>query len=576
MTERRAADNQGPNRVRGEAGAATAPGTGDDASRPDLVGSVLAGRYRIVEKLGEGAMGAVYLGEHLKIGRMDAIKVLRGSLAGDQEAIARFVRGARNVSAVQHPNVCVIYDFSDTDDGDRFLAMEFVAGESLRELLEREGALPLERAVDIACQAAEGLQAAHEAGIVHRDLKPANLMIARARNGRDQVKVVDFDIAKSASGGEEIEVTRLGFVIGTPEYMAPEQLIGDRVDGRSDVFALALVLVRMLTGALPYRAESTQDMMVQRLTGSPMTLAELKPGADFPARLQAALDRALARKPEDRFASAADFAREIAATLPTRDGPRTAAGPVVGTESVPAGSGRSEIPETRLSVPPGAELSAPRGAETRGFRAAPLATAATLLLLLAAGAGWLLLGGIGAPVEEPASVATVAQPGTSATADRGSLESHVNLADSPADTGLEPTGVAPAAGEGARQPQTTPAPPGERVGSVPADPVPRRSDLTAEQASAALLRQLDLLGDDPAIRAPRRVLQAVRDTATLVWRLGDAGARDRAFAAYVLGSAWLASEDPAQCVTWLERALTLRPDGPGFQELLASCRRQSP
>jgi hypothetical protein len=575
MTERRGAGDRGSDRLKGRTASATVLAAGDDASPPDLVGSVLAGRYRIVEKLGEGAMGAVYLGEHLKIGRMDAIKILRGSLAGDQEAIARFVRGARNVSAVQHPNVCVIYDFSDTDDGDQFLAMEFVAGESLRELLEREGALPLERAIDIGCQAADGLQAAHEAGIVHRDLKPANLMIARARDGRDQVKVVDFDIAKSATEGEETEVTRLGFVIGTPEYMAPEQLIGDRVDGRSDVFALALVLVRMLTGALPYRAESTQDMMVQRLTGSPMTLAELRPGTEFPVGLQVALDRALARKPEDRYASAAEFAREIAATLPTRDGPRTTAGPVVGPESAPATAGRAEVPETRLSVVPAAEPGTRRAA-TRGVRAVPMAAAATLLLLLAAGTWWLMLGEVDEPVEEPASVATAAEPGAAAPAIHGSLDSEVDLPGS-TYAGREPTEAAPAASEGVRQQTTAALPaPGQRVDEAPSDLAPRRGGLTAEQASAALLRQLDLLGDDPAIRVPRGVLQAVRDTATLVWRLSDAGARDRAFAAYVLGSAWLAAEEPGQCVTWLERALTLRPDGPGFQELLASCRRQRP
>src|SRR5512144_1266830 len=166
------------------------------AEATDLVGQILAGRYRILQKLGEGAMGAVYLGEHVRMGRKDAIKVLRGPLASDAEAIRRFTRGARNVSAVHHPNVCTVYDFSDTAEGITFLAMELITGESLRDLIEREGALPVERAVAIAKQTADALQAAHDAGIVHRDLKPANIMLMRDRVGGDVVKVVDFDIAK--------------------------------------------------------------------------------------------------------------------------------------------------------------------------------------------------------------------------------------------------------------------------------------------------------------------------------------------------------------------------------------------
>src|SRR6185503_19217270 len=188
----------------------------------DLTGQVLSGRYRIIAKLGEGAMGAVYLGEHLKIGRRDAIKVLRAGIAGDAEAIARFTRGARNVSAIRHPNVCTIYDFSDTADGQQFLAMEYVQGETLKDILDRERRLEPQRALDIAAQVADALQAAHDVGIVHRDLKPGNIMVERRIDGSDGVKVVDFDIAKGPSESEGAEVTRLGFVVGTPEYMSPE------------------------------------------------------------------------------------------------------------------------------------------------------------------------------------------------------------------------------------------------------------------------------------------------------------------------------------------------------------------
>jgi serine/threonine-protein kinase len=284
----------------------------------DLVGALLAGRYRVLRKLGEGAMGAVYLAEHLNIGRKDAIKVLRDNLANDPEAIARFLRGTRNVSAIRHANVCAIYDFSQTEGGLRFLAMEYVEGPTLKEVLDREGTLPVERAVDIACQVAAALDAAHGAGIVHRDLKPANIMLVRGKAGADVVKVVDFDIAKGPEGGEE--VTRLGFVIGTPEYMSPEQLMGEPLDGRSDVYSLGLVLFRMLTGTLPFHAEGTQDIMIARLTSAPMRLDEARPGTGFPEALQHALDRALQRKPADRQEDAEQFAHELRAAVPTAPG----------------------------------------------------------------------------------------------------------------------------------------------------------------------------------------------------------------------------------------------------------------
>ncbi len=220
------------------------PGRGPADAGDYQIGSVIAGRYRIVKLLGKGAMGAVYLGEHLRIGRKDAIKVLQTSLERDSTSIARFTRGARNASAIRHPNVCTVYDFGETEEGLAFLAMEYVDGESLSDLLKREGALPLERAGDILCQVGDALSAAHAAGIVHRDLKPANVMLAKRHDGSPLAKVVDFDIAKGSVEGEGDEVTRLGYVVGTPEFMSPEQLTGDRLDGRSDVYSMGVLLFR--------------------------------------------------------------------------------------------------------------------------------------------------------------------------------------------------------------------------------------------------------------------------------------------------------------------------------------------
>src|SRR5690606_26478456 len=209
-------------------------------------------------------------------------------------------REAANASSIAHPNVAAIYDFGETPDGLIYLAMEYVEGEPLRPILERSRALPPARAARLVRQVADGLDAAHALGIVHRDLKPDNIMVGRDRDGLDLVKVVDFGIAK-ASGAEAQQVTRTGLVVGTPEFMSPEQLAGDPVDGRSDVYALGLVACTMLTGMHPFPSETIADTLVQRLTSPPRRLAELRPEVAWPPAVQVALDRALARRPTERF-----------------------------------------------------------------------------------------------------------------------------------------------------------------------------------------------------------------------------------------------------------------------------------
>ncbi len=280
------------------------------AEGTSLIGSIVQHTYHIIEKLGEGGMGAVYLGEHVKMGRKSAIKVLTESLAQDHEAIARFNREASNASRINHPNVCGIYDFGETEEGLIFLAMEYIEGESLTEMVQREGPLGPYRAATIVHQVGSALQAAHDLEIVHRDLKPDNIMITRARDGSDVVKVVDFGIAKAMGGEEGQKVTRTGLVVGTPEYMSPEQLSGDKLDGRSDTYSLALVLFRMLTGRLPFEAHNAQEVMIKRLTDDPLRLNDAMDGANFPARLQQVLDRALQRMPGDRYSSAEEFTRD--------------------------------------------------------------------------------------------------------------------------------------------------------------------------------------------------------------------------------------------------------------------------
>ncbi|HKW42309.1 MAG TPA: serine/threonine-protein kinase [Gemmatimonadales bacterium] len=344
----------------------------------DLVGQVVADRYHVVKKLGEGGMGEVYLAEHVKMGRRSAIKVLSPSMAHDTEAVARFNREAANASRISHPNVCAIYDFGETSEGLIYLAMEFVEGEPLTDLLERQHALPPARAVGIALQVADALQAAHDLGIVHRDLKPDNIMVTRGRDGADVVKVVDFGIAKAVGGGDTQKVTKTGLVVGTPEFMSPEQLSGDPLDGRSDVYSLGLVLFKMLTGKLPFEGTTVQDTMVKRLTEEPTTLADARPDLRFPPGLQATLDAALTRSPVDRYQSAAKFAHDVAAVLGV---PRAAA---------------AALPPTRADADARTELL--RRSTSSGAPPLARSTPAKRRSLVPVVIGVVVLGGAGAAV----------------------------------------------------------------------------------------------------------------------------------------------------------------------------------
>ncbi len=276
----------------------------------DLLGTVVAGTFHIIKKLGEGGMGQVYLAEHVKMGRKAALKVMNPGMNQDPDAIARFNREAANASRLNHPNVCAVYDFGETPDGLIYLAMEFVEGQSLTALIEKTGSLPAPRAASIIHQAADALGVAHDYGIVHRDIKPDNIMIAKGRDGSDLVKVVDFGIAKASSSDAQ-KVTKTGLVVGTPEYMSPEQLAGDVLDGRSDIYSLGLVAFNCLTGTLPFPSKSAQEAMIMRLTDKPKTLAEMKPEVSWPAELQTVLDKALARDASDRYQNAPEFGRDI-------------------------------------------------------------------------------------------------------------------------------------------------------------------------------------------------------------------------------------------------------------------------
>ena len=268
-----------------------------------FVGRVLAERYHMLKRLGEGGMGRVYLAEHVKMNRQCAVKVMNSTLVNDDESAQRFAREASNAARIIHPNVAAVFDYGESD-GVVYLVMEYVDGEPVNRILERETVMTPNRAVDIARQVAEALVSAHELGIVHRDLKPDNIIIAPAKNGREVAKVVDFGIAKAVEEGPNESLTRTGLVIGTPEYMSPEQLLGDPVDARSDIYSLGCILYQMLTGRRPFDEPTREQMIKRRLTEKAPHPRDLVPS--LPKTLDLVVARMLARSPRDRYGTAAE------------------------------------------------------------------------------------------------------------------------------------------------------------------------------------------------------------------------------------------------------------------------------
>src|SRR4029077_7945692 len=312
--------------------------------------------------------------------------VMNPSMVHDPDAVARFNREAANASRINHPNVCAIYDFGETPNGLIYLAMEFIEGEPLTDVIEREGALPLSRATPIFLQTADALQAAHDLGIVHRDLKPDNIMVSRRKSGGDMVKVVDFGIAK-AIGGDQAgqKVTKTGLGLGTPEFMSPEQLSGDAVDGRSDLYSLALVLYRMLTGKVPFEATSVQEIMIKRLTDEPTTLAAARRDLSFPAGLQPVLDTALARTPLERYQTVAKFAADVAAVTGA-----PSEGAVPHTRSRGDTEGKTQLLDTTGGGPT-QRISAQKPASAKRRSLIPVAIG--VVVVLTGGGAWMALRG---------------------------------------------------------------------------------------------------------------------------------------------------------------------------------------
>jgi tetratricopeptide (TPR) repeat protein/TolB-like protein len=264
-------------------------------------GTLIAGRYRIRQLVGLGGMGVVYRAHDEELGVEIALKVLRPDLGSDPRIMERFRSELILARQVTHRNVVRIHDIGE-HEGLRFLTMRYVEGRSLREILERDGRLEVERAVRIVRQVAEGLAQAHEAGVVHRDLKPANLLI----DAQGDAFITDFGVARSVT---QAGVTREGAVVGTPDYLSPEQITGEPLDGRSDLYALGILLFEMLSGELPFRAGSSSEMLAQRLSGRPRDLSET--GVRVAPGIRAVIRRCLERNPSRRYPSASALIADL-------------------------------------------------------------------------------------------------------------------------------------------------------------------------------------------------------------------------------------------------------------------------
>ncbi len=267
-------------------------------------GTIVAGRYRVEKLLGEGAMGAVYLVEHVHMRKRFALKVLLSEARENPEIVARFEREAIAAAHVDHPNVVAASDFGTTEDGAFFLVLEYIEGESLRDLVER-GPLPLRRVVDIALQIGAALGKAHGMGIVHRDLKPENVMLVPREGEPDLVKVLDFGIAKVPSRDAKA-LTAVGAIFGTPEYLSPEQAVGQTVDARADLYSFGIILFELLAGKRPFDCEHVMGYLAAHLNTPVPPIAEIAPEIRVPPAVEAVIRQMLAKVPEDRQATVKD------------------------------------------------------------------------------------------------------------------------------------------------------------------------------------------------------------------------------------------------------------------------------
>jgi len=422
-------------------------------------GATIRGKYRILEKLGAGGMATVYKARHLRFEEVWAVKVISEQCLAEPALVERFQREAAIARRLRHENAVAIHDVDETEDGRPFIAMEFVAGRNLRAVLASEGPFAPARAIGVVAQVADALAAAHALGIVHRDIKPDNIMLC----ANDRVKVLDFGIARLAAEARTT-LTRTGSVMGTPDYMSPEQamgLPGEKIDARTDIYSLGIVMYELLTGELPFQSETPTGMLLQHIQAIPQAPHLKRPELNIPTALSEVLLKALAKDPAERFSSVQAMAAALraAAGAPARVA-TAAAAPDAGLR--PTVIARP-VEATRPAVRP---LPPPESGSGWGVPLGPMAVLGVILVFAAAGVGYYLFG-------RPRGVVET-QPTQSQPLERDKAEpkpAPTQSASEPAQPVSKPTGLADATKPSAAPTERQSASQGPNAGN-PAGPDP--------------------------------------------------------------------------------------------------------
>jgi len=369
----------------------SSPPRASDSGAPEElpIGTVVGGRYEVNGVLGKGGFGVVYDAKHVELETPVALKVLRRRLTEDARLFGRFQQEARSSAAIGHPNIVQVFDLGKDEHG-AYIAMEKLEGEELADRLERDHPLPEALVARIGAEVADAMAAAHERGVIHRDLKPQNVFLARVGRRDDMAKVIDFGIAKLLHRVEG-DLTQTGQLFGTPRFMAPEQLRGAKnVDERVDVYAIGALLYRALTGAYPYDGETYPELLLQIMSDTPPPISRFRP--DLTERMAEIIDKAMAKRPDDRFANAGELAEalyEHAETAPT-DAPTDLPEPVARPDRIEASTG--PLSEERGAQP--AEAERPPTAATGSRRSGLLVAGGALALGIAAVAAFVVWSGL--------------------------------------------------------------------------------------------------------------------------------------------------------------------------------------
>ena len=285
---------------------------------PFIGRDILDGQFQILQKIGSGGMGAVYKALQPAMNRMVGVKILHPKLANRKDLVSRFRREARAMSHLSHPNTVKVFLYGELEDGSLYIVMEFLDGKNLNQAVRAEGPFPMERALPILIQVCGALDEAHRQGIIHRDLKPENIFLCQQAGIKDYPKVLDFGLAKVTEREMRpgsVILTQEGMVFGTPEFMSPEQAQGKVLTAASDIYSLSVILYEVLTGKLPFEARTAMEYIQAHVTTPPISIQDRVPGKTFPPLLWEVVERAMRKRPEERFATAADFATAMQAVL---------------------------------------------------------------------------------------------------------------------------------------------------------------------------------------------------------------------------------------------------------------------